>query len=351
MASELFKQYYKRLAKEGWLKALVCGAIAGFFAMLIAALTFWFVAVKLFWLSFVVLAVVTLGSMPIFYYVFFKPTSKDIARRVDKLGLEERLITMQQLMGDDSFIAMKQREDAQKAITTVNAKMLKLVVSLPLIITMAISGTFGLGMTTVSALSAFGLLRDGKSFLDGDSENNGFYEVHYLAQGEGLVEGEDEDEGGPDQIVEHGKHAAPVIAVPMEGWMFVEWSDGKTNPERHDLYIEGNLTVTAIFSEAQGDEGFMQGGGDIEMDGLGDIPGRGGVPGLEDKPGADSDVPNPGGAGVYEPNNQFINGNTYYGDKMYDDMYEQGQKEMEANENLSEDKKDISNDYWDIIEK
>ena len=220
---------------------------------------------------------------------------------------------------------------------------------LPLIIAMAVSGTFGLGMTTVSALSAFGLLSDGKSFLEElDPNRDGIYEVHYLAEGEGLVEGET-DEGGPDQLVEHGKNAAPVVAIPMEGWVFTEWSDGKKNPERHDLYIEGNLTVTAIFAEVSGDEGFMFEDGDVDAD-LG--PGNsGGVPGLEDKPGDMGDKPMPGGAGVYEPNNQFINGNTYYGDKMYDDMYEQGQKEMEANENLSEDKKDISNDYWDIIEK
>lgn len=351
MASELFKEYYKRIAKEGWLKSLVCGAIVGFAAMLVAALLFWFFYVKLFWLSFVALAVVTLATMPIFYYTLFKPTSKDIARRVDKLGLEERIVTMQQLMGDDSFIAMRQREDAKQSLNTVNAKMIKLVVSLPLIIAMAVSGTFGLGMTTVSALSALGFMKDGKEFLDDlDPDNSNLYEIHYLTEGDGLIEGET-DEGGPDQLVEHGKNAEPVVAVPMEGWVFTEWSDGKKNPERHDLYIEGNLTVTAIFSEITGDEGFKNtplGEGDQDAppgDGLG------GNPGLEDKPGNGDDKPMPGGAGVYEPNNQFIDGKTYYGDKMYDDMYEQGQKEMEANENLSEDKKDISNDYWDIIEK
>jgi hypothetical protein len=319
--------------------------------MLVAAFLFWFLYAKLFWLSFVVFAVVTLGTMPIFFYTLFKPTTRDIARRVDKLGLEERLITMQQLKDDESFMAMRQREDAKQALTTVNSKMLKLVVSVPLIIAMSVSGVFGLGMTTVSALSALGLLSDGKSFLEElDPNHDGLYEIHYLTEGEGMVEGET-DEGGPDQIVEHGKNAEPVVAVPMDGWVFVEWSDGKKNPNRHDLYVEGNLTVTAVFAEVSGDEKFfVTENGDVDMDG-GPGDGSFGAPGLEDKPGQDGDKPMPGGNGVYEPNNQFIDGKTYYGDKMYDEMYDQAQKEIEANENLSEEKKDITNDYFDIIEK
>ena len=73
MTGELFKKYYSRLAKEGFLKALVCGLIIGFSLLLISAAVFWLADIERFWLCIVLLAVATAVATPIFYYTAFLP--------------------------------------------------------------------------------------------------------------------------------------------------------------------------------------------------------------------------------------------------------------------------------------
>ena len=55
MADKIFKEYYNRLAKEGWLKAVICGLIFAFAALFASAVTFWMFAIKQLWLVFVIL--------------------------------------------------------------------------------------------------------------------------------------------------------------------------------------------------------------------------------------------------------------------------------------------------------
>ena len=59
---------------------------------------------------------------------------------------------MAELENDDSFIAMKQREDAMNAMKSVSSEMLKIAVSVPLIAAVAISATLGTGMTVIILL-------------------------------------------------------------------------------------------------------------------------------------------------------------------------------------------------------
>ena len=343
MASELFKEYYARVAKEGWLKAFFCAGIIGFCAMLVSAAAFWWADVKQFWLSFIVLVVVTGGLAPLFFFKRFKPTTKEIAKRVDALGLEERMLTMNQLMGEESFIAMKQREDAQRSLTTVNSKMLKIAVSVPLVIALSISGVFGLGMTTVSALSALGYLKSGNEYLGGGSSlGPKEFEITYDVEGEGIVEGD------IFQLVLEGEDATPVMAVPFDGWAFVEWSDGSTDPYRQDIMVEGAIAVKAIFAEVQDEGGIqMPGGGDI--DAAGDQPGGG--EGLSDNKGGDGPSSSEGGAGKYEPNNQIIDGNTFYGDTTFDEAYDAAMDQIKNDAEMSQDKKDLVGNYLETIEK
>ena len=93
--SGLFKKYRSRVVKEGILKAVVCGLIVGFAVLIVTALAFWFAGVPWgLWLSIALFAAATGASVPAFYFLKFKPTAKAIAKRIDQLGLEERIITM-----------------------------------------------------------------------------------------------------------------------------------------------------------------------------------------------------------------------------------------------------------------
>ena len=177
MTKKAFKDYNARLNKEAFVKSLICGLIIGFSVLLVSAIVFWLTAFNQTWLCAVIWAAATAGTTPIFYYKKFRPTVKEIAKRIDELGLEERMLTMAQFEGDNSYIAVRQREDAMHALSTVNAKLIKFVVSVPLIVTLAIVGISGTGMVTVAALSAAGVLDSGllvsiwKAIFEHDARN------------------------------------------------------------------------------------------------------------------------------------------------------------------------------------
>ena len=148
MTSEVFKKYYKKIGRESILKALLCGLTIGFSLMFVCIAASWLAGFKAgIYIGLGLFVAVTAIATPLFYTFRFRPTTKKIAQRIDTLGLEERILTMAELENDDSFIAMKQREDAMKAMKSVSSEMLKIAVSVPLIAAVAISATLGTGMT------------------------------------------------------------------------------------------------------------------------------------------------------------------------------------------------------------
>lgn len=355
MADKIFKEYYNRLAKEGWLKALICGLIVGFTALFISALAFWIAEVKYFWLVFVIFAVVAIAATVISYFVKYCPSTKDIARRVDDLGLEERLLTMAQLQNDDSYIAMKQREDALKALKSVNAKNVKIVLSTAMVVVLAISAVFSAGATTVYALSTTGTLPSGSDLLGGSKEDViPEYELLYEETDGGEIVGEF------FQVVQEGQSATAVEAVPEEGYYFAGWvwiQEGKEcesdDPYRLDTNIRESIVFTAYFAEvSEEEEGEGEGEGEGEPDqgeskpaGEGESEGEGDMP----PPPESGEDANGGGGDITQENKQIVDGETYYGDSVLEDAESQAKDKMEGNENVSDGEKDIIGDYYDSI--
>ena len=331
MESAVFKEYYSRLSKEAWIKSFLCGLIVGFTALLISAAVLWFTGSKLWGLALIILVVVTGGATPTFYYAKFRPSKKELARRIDDLGLEERVLTMQQLEGDDSFIAKLQREDALKTLEKFNAGLLKFVIPAALTIMLSVAGVVGLGMTTISALSSYGVIGSGSQVIGGNP-NVVTYEVTYEVEGGGEIEGDS------FQLIVEGENALPVLAVPEDGWVFVEWSDKKANPRRVDEAVKENFTVTAVFAE-------IEDGDDEDLDETGEEAGQ--------QPGEPGDDPAPGdeAGGKYEEVNQVFDGNTYYGGEVFDTAHEEMTEEVTQNQDISKEEKDIIGDYFDTIKK
>jgi hypothetical protein len=54
--------------------------------------------------------------------------------------------------------------------------------------------------------------------------------------------------GASPQTVQRLGSGSPVAAVPAATYEFVEWSDGSTENPRVDVYVQGNVTVTATFA-------------------------------------------------------------------------------------------------------
>lgn len=414
MTSEVFKKYYKKIGRESILKALLCGLTIGFSLMFVCIAASWLAGFKAgIYIGLGLFVAATAIATPLFYTFRFRPTTKKIAQRIDTLGLEERILTMAELENDDSFIAMKQREDAMNAMKSVSSEMLKIAVSVPLIAAVAISATLGTGMTVAAAVAPDG----GKHFVDGLKEKH-TYEITYTVEGKGWVidftkkenaallaamkeraqqreidkaNGKEvtEDETLPGtfqsrlgivytasdetaqatmvldganyedtaytfEVTEGEEFGVKLMALPQKGYVFVGWSDGVTSPYREDMEATATKTVTATFEEVTDPGGGSKNDGQEPGEEPGDADsGNGSSSSAGD--GSDGagmpDTGNSGGEGAKaSPANQIINGETYYGD-VFEDAYREMLERMKNNNSLSEAEKKAISDYLDSIRK
>ena len=321
MANEVFKKYYKKIGQESILKSLLCALTIGFTLMFVCIAASWFVGFKAgIYIGFGLFVVSAGIATPLLYKFKFRPTTKKIMQRIDALGLEERMLTMAELENDNSFMAMKQREDAMNAVKSVSSEMLKIAVSVPLIAAVAISATLGTGMTVAAAVAPDG----GRRFVDFLKEKQTF-DVVYAVEGKGwvidftkkenaalleaaqvraeqrekdLINGKEvkEDEELPAsfknrlkvvstlnenaeakativldganaqdvtysfRVTEGDEFGVTLMALPQKGYVFVGWSDGVKSPYREDVTVTESRTVTAVFDEVDGlDEAGGQG--------------------------------------------------------------------------------------------
>jgi len=67
------------------------------------------------------------------------------------------------------------------------------------------------------------------------------YILTYTAGENGTIEGTN------PQAVNHGSDGSQVTAVADNGYHFLNWSDGVTNPQRIDFNVTGDMTVSAFF--------------------------------------------------------------------------------------------------------
>ena len=341
MSKNLFQKYYKKLSREGLIKAILNGLSIGAITLFIASFIFWMTNPKLFWIGIVLFVGVTAGASWLLYYKKYKPTTKAIARRVDDLGLEERLLTMLELENDDSYRAMRQREDAQAALSKVDADMLKVIISSATKILVSCVGVIAIGMSTVSTLSSAGVLPSGREMwhdLFGAPPIR--YELTYAIDGEGQLIFEDGtivNTGETHTVtVLEGEDSGEVYAVSAKEWVFIEWSDGFPYPTRTEKSVGKKMTITVVFTQILGSAG-NNGAFDIPND-LPPVEGDG-------KPSSSPNkTPSNTHGGTYEPSNQIIDDKTYYGDE-YDAAYDKIQEELAQDGEILEEQKDITAGY------
>lgn len=333
----IFDSYYARLSKEGFVKSLLCGLGVAAGVLCVVAFGLWMSGAKGFWIAIIAWAAALFIATPLFYFVKFRPTTKEMAKRVDMLGLEERILTMTELEGDDSFIAMKQREDAKNALAKVNASLLKFAVSVPLIIAVCAVIVLGSGLTTVSALADAGVIKPGKDILDDGKVE--FVDVVYSVDDDmhGFIEGDF------IQRVEKGGDCVGVLAVAEDGWVFKKWSDGLEEPFRQDVKVTADVEFVAIFQEL-GEEK------EEEQDKEGE-PDTDGMKQEEPTDSKNNSKLNDKGKGdgsgsvKWNPSNQVLDNKTYYGD-LYDDAKKNGIDKISQNGDIPKTGKDLVSDYY-----
>jgi len=137
-----FKEQESKLRLEALLKSALSGIVIGGSVGFIAALVGWFTDIPGLLLGILATVGVSLIATPLFYLIKYKPSTKDQARRLDRMGLDERLITMVELEGDDSYMAEVQRQDAKERLAKIKNSDIRLIIPKKLIVAAAIC--FGL---------------------------------------------------------------------------------------------------------------------------------------------------------------------------------------------------------------
>lgn len=368
--NEVFEKYYSKIKKQAILKSALFAVAAAFIAVAVAGLIFWFVGFEQVWLLAVIAVAAFAAAMPALYFLLFRPTKRDAAKRMDsQLGLEERMLTMVELEYSNSPIAYLQKQDTVSALSTASTKAITFAVTAAIAITLPIAVAVGAAGVTVSALTANGIIPSGTSLIAfAEEQAKEEYIVTYLVDGGGEIIGE------KIQAVVSGKDAKPVIASPDIGgedgqWVFIGWSDGVNTPSRTDKKIEQNKTVTARFKKMNelpdiADEEIPSDDKQYIFD-----PNAERDPNKKPSNPSDSLPADPddtedgnggsgagdgaggGGGGIDSDFNQVNDGNTYYGGSTFQDAYDQASDEMSNSGDIPDDVKDAIDDYFGTIKK
>jgi len=273
---KLFKRYYGRMRLEGLLKSLVWGIAVGFaIGALFAFFTLGFnsfanvfgherAGLFVFLIALGIWVGVTLISMPLFYLFRFRPDASRTAERIDRTGLEERLVTMKGLEGDDSYIAELQREDAKAKLTTVPPKKVKIkaFMLVPTIIAAALMVVFAasilLANMTIDTPMAWNSYQREPEVVEVAPEDPEFefFWIEYLVMGGGFIDGD------VFQVVFKGENGRQVRATAVPGFAFAQWSfehreQFRYNPNRQELDVRRNIVHMAEFypeAEEPGDD-------------------------------------------------------------------------------------------------
>ena len=350
-ANKQFEKHYPRIRLEAMLKSFFWGISAGFAASFTAALITWFTAYNGLITALIAFFGVSVIVSVLLYFLKFRASVIASARRLDSMGLDERVITMIELQNDDSIIASIQREDAKKALNAADEKQIRFRFTKRLTAILTTFAILACAMTTVATLAYKGLLPKGSQLLDEalPDEMEEWVSITYLVEEGGTIEGEDE------QLVIVGKNAEPVLAVADDGYVFIGWDDGVFSPSRTDRNVEKDIVVMAIFEPIEDEEGEDDDGGDGESgeDQAGEPEKNQGDNDNQQDPenqtpeSEDSDAPQ--GGGKYEDHNQIIDGKTYYREKLESYKAEIEQFLKEYGDTLTEEEKAIILSYIGIV--
>ncbi len=328
-----FQSLDTKLLIEAVIRSALWGVAIGAGLSFVCAFVCWFFAFKGLIVSIAAFAVGSAAAGVLFYFLRFRPSVKSNARRLDSYGLDERVITMIELEGQDSFIARKQREDAVEKIATIEPSRIKFRISRLVIVLVSVFAFLFAGMATVEGLSGIGVLPTGSQvwYEIFPPEPLPEYHLVFMAGKGGYLVGEDK------QTVTQGEDGELVLAVADDGYMFYAWSDGVTTPYRTEREVRRNVTVNALFIEVDA----LKDAGDDE-DEPDDAPGdKGNSPG-------DDPSDNPGG-GKYLETNQVIDGETYYRD-IFEDFYDMAMEYLEKGEAIPDYIRSIIEAYYNIIQ-
>ena len=371
----MFDRHRRRLVGEGILRSLLFGLAIGFgvnFAVALFAWIFSFGSILLPILSGVGSAII---SGLLIYFLKLRPNEKETAKRVDRLGLEERMITMLELKDDDSYIASLQRENARKTASEIQNRKIHIRIPRVLVALAITAAILGSSMTTVAGLAANNVIPGGDEIIPDPFVT--LIPVTYMVEEGGEIIGEAE------QLIIPGESTSPVVASPEDGWVFVGWDDGVKALERYETNVQTELVIIAVFENifedgedgeptdgdgkpGSGEEGDSaedlpeggsadaesenQGGQGDKGDGSGSDGNNDGGQGSTNEEGGEGkgDGKGQGAGGKWEESNQIKDGNTYYRDQL-ESYYQQALEIFEENGEIPPELREFFETYFDSI--
>ena len=392
-------KFRRKLKIESLIKSALYSLLVSALIFIFFQLFVWFFHLNI--LISVIPSIISFGvSFPLFYYKKFNYSEIQLAKRIDDLGLEERVLTMIELEGNDSFIAKKQKEDTIKVLKEVNQANFKIRYKKLSIL----SGLFtALAVLILSMSFAFPNIRETiiahgepKYTIEVSAEGLGFvidyskYENQSLINAVSKKQEQDQiDKINNKEIVELKQFPTAfsnrisvnyrcfedidatmvldganfedisyriksdeihiLMALPYKGYVFIGWSDGCVSPFREiDNY---STDLIALFDEVssvgedlpdkQKEPGDKDGSDGGESDGIG--PEGNGT-------GKTNNDDNWGDGAKGSPANQVINGETYYGD-IFNQSYQEAVERIKNDTNLTDAQKKAITDYFESIRK
>lgn len=377
MEKSAYGRYEERVVKEAKLKSFLWGLTIGCLVLFLTTFFSWMFAFKEgLWLGLGLFVVFTLIATFALYFLKFRPSAKAVAKRIDELGLEERVLTMNELKDDDSYIAQLQRQDTERVLKNTDHRLVKIVIATSLIVVLSLGGVFALSFTTTNALYYAGVIPSGLKVIENMKTPN-YYTLSYtVGEGEGSIlyaDIVDEDVDAEVQTVREGESGRAVWAEGKPNWFFIQWSDGSTDPYRCDVDVKSNIEVTAVFAQMvtpvideqdkmeQQQSSQSQDGDSDESDGKPsddeEQSSGNSQSSSQDEQQEQQPEPSPGssdgsgaGGGRNQDSNQVVDGQTYYGDR-WSDSHREELDRVGSNEGFTDEEKDLVSDYFGSIEK
>lgn len=394
-------EFKKKAKKQNIIKAGLCSVAISLLFNIPFLIAFWILGYKYKFIVCAGIFVVGISVLfPVLYSKKFKYTEVQLAKKIDDLGLEERVLTMIELKDNNSFIAKKQKEDTLNVLKTVETNDLKGKYRkqsfLSILSTALASSVIALSLMFPNIKEIIIAHGEPKYTIEVSAEGLGFvidyskYENQSLINAVSKKQEQDEiDKINNKEVVElkqfptvfsnrisvnyrcfedidatmvlDGANFEDVsyriqsdeihilMALPYKGYVFVGWSDGCVSPFREiDNY---STDLIALFDEVssigenmpdkQKEPGDKDGSANSESDGSGEEGNGTGKTKNDDSWGD-------GAKG--SPANQVINGETYYGD-IFNQSYQEAVERIKNDTNLTDAQKKAISDYFESIRK
>lgn len=394
-------EFKKKAKKQNIIKAWLCSVAISLLFNIPFLIAFWIMDYKYKFIICTGIFIIGISVLfPVLYFKKFKYTEIQLAKRIDDLGLEERVLTMIELKDNNSFIAKKQKEDTLNVLKTVEANDLKGKYEkqslLSIFSTALASLVIALSLMFPNIRETIIAHGEPKYTIEVSAEGLGFvidyskYENQSLINAVSKKQGQDQiDKINNKEIVELKQFPTAfsnrisvnyrcfedidatmvldganfedisyriksdethiLMALPYKGYVFIGWSDGCASPFREiDSYSTNLIALfdeVSSFGEELPDE--QKEPGDKDESGSGESDGIGPEGNGTGKTNNDDSW---GDGAKGSPANQVINGETYYGD-IFNQSYQEAVERIKNDTNLTDAQKKAITDYFESIRK